>query len=335
MPLLGVGYKSMRASTLRFFVCSSLFALFIAVGAHAQATPPSARSLPFTLKPLGHNVYAAIDDAKGDAGANAGFVIGDDGVLVIDSFENEAAAKQLLAEIRKLTPLPVKFVVNTHYHLDHVAGNSVFKQAGAVGLAQRNVIHWIHTENLKFFGKNIKPEQKKLVEGLAAPDLLYDTDVYLYLGSREVLVHMYAGHTGGDSVVMIPDAQVVFCGDLFWRNTLPNLIDASTGKWMDTLDDLETPTPSAAVVYVPGHGEVGNFRDVEAFRGYLADLRGLVRKQIREGKTGDDLVNAVLPAIKEKYGKWDFFDHFAKRNILDAEAERRGTKRIPQPAAAP
>jgi cyclase len=324
----------MRNTNRHSLVPFILLAMLLPFGLHAQTAAPQPGGLPFTLKPLGHNVYAAIDDAKGDAGANAGFVIGDDGVLVIDSFENEAAAKQLLSEIRKLTKLPVKFVVNTHYHLDHVAGNAAFKEAGAVVLAQRNVFHWIHSENLKFFGKDIKPEQKAMVEGLAAPDVLYDTDVQLVLGSREIVVHVFPGHTGGDSVVMIPDAKVVFCGDLFWRKTLPNLIDATTEAWMGTLEDLQTPAPSPAVAYVPGHGDPGDFHDVEAFRGYLADLRGLVAKQIKEGKTGDDLVNAVLPAVKEKYGQWNFFDYFAKPNIRDAEAELRGTKKIPRPALA-
>ena len=325
----------MRNKYGRSFVHSLLLTILIPLGAHAQAAPPQASGLSFTLKHLGHNVYAAIDNAKGDAGANAGFVIGDDGVLVIDTFENEAAAKQLLAEIRKLTKLPIKFVVNTHYHLDHVAGNGVFEQAGAVVLAQRNVFHWIHTENLKFFGKDIKPEQKAMVEALAAPKVLFDSDVQLVLGTREIVVHVFPGHTGGDSVVMIPDAKVVFCGDLFWRKTLPNLIDASTEPWMETLEDLQTPAPSAAVVYVPGHGDPGDFHDVEDFRSYLADLRGWVKKQIKEGKTGDDLVNSVLPAVKEKYCSWNFFDYFAKPNIRDIEAELRGKKKIPQPALAP
>jgi cyclase len=323
-------------SAIRVPASGSIFlALFLPMGALAQTTPPAEGSLPFSLKPLGHNVYAAIDDAKGDAGANAGFVIGDDGVLVIDTFENEAAAKQLLAEIRKLTKLPIKFVINTHYHIDHVAGNAAFEQAGAVVMAQRNVFYWIHAENLKFFGKNIKPEQKALVEGLAAPKVLYNTDLDVLLGSREMLVHVFPGHTGGDSVVMIPDAKVVFCGDLFWRKTLPNLIDASTEKWMETLEDLQTSAPSAAVVYVPGHGDPGDFRDVEAFRAYLADVRELVRKQLKDGKTGDGLVEAVLPAVKEKYGQWNFFEYFAKSNIKDVEAELRGTKKIPQAANAP
>lgn len=320
----------------QFSAIGSIFlALLLPILAHPQAKPAGEGSLPFSLKPLGHNVYAAIDDAKGDAGANAGFVIGDDGVLVIDTFENEAAAKQLLAEIRTLTKLPIKFVVNTHYHLDHVAGNGVFERAGATVMAQRNIYHWIHTENLKFFGKDIKPEQKAMVEGLAAPKVFYDSDLDVFLGSREILVHVFPGHTGGDSVVMIPDAKVVFCGDLFWRKTLPNLIDASTDKWMETLEDLQTPSPSAAVVYVPGHGDPGDFHDVEEFRGYLADLRGLVRKQVKEGKTGDGVIDAVLPAVKEKYSQWNFFEYFAKSNIKDVEAELRGTKKNPQPAVAP
>jgi cyclase len=306
---------------------------FFSFAVHGQTAPSPAGALPFSLKPLGNNVYAAIGGPKGEAGANAGFVIGDDGVLVIDTFENEAAAKLLLAEIRKLTKLPIKFVVNTHYHLDHVAGNAVFQQAGAVVLAQRNVSAWIHTENLKFFGKNIKPEQKKMVEDLGSPEILYDAGIELVLGSRRILVRVYPGHTGGDSVVMIPDAKMVFCGDLFWRKTLPNLIDASTEAWIQTLKEIQASL--VATTYVPGHGDPGNAADVDAFRNYLADLRGFVEKQIKEDKTGDDLVNAVLPEDKQKYGQWNFFDFFAKRNIRDAEAEFRATKKIPQPAVAP
>jgi len=285
--------------------------------------------LPFTLKPLGHNVYAAIDDAKGDAGANAGFVIGDDGVAVIDTFENPEAAKQMLGEIRKFTQLPIKFVVNTHYHIDHVAGNSLFQQNGATVFAQRNVRSWIHTENLKFFGKNIKPEQKTMVETLGAPDAVYDTGVTLYLGTRRIDVRVFPGHTGGDSVVFLPDANVVFTGDLFWRNTLPNLIDATTSEWITSLDAIAAVAPNAT--YVPGHGDVGNAADTQAFRGYLAYLRQQSAPAVKDGKTADALVNAVLPAITEKYAKWDFFKEFSKPDILNTAAELRGDKKIPQP----
>jgi cyclase len=319
----------MRIAKVLNVVSLVFLSLHFAADAHTQTTPQPASSLPFTLKPLGRSIYAAIDDAKGDAGANAGFVIGDDGVLVVDTFENPEAAKLLLAEIRKLTPFPIKFVVNTHYHLDHVAGNSIFTKEGAVVLAHRNVRTWIHTENLKFFGKDIQPEQKTLVEGLALPTIVYDSDVEVFLGSRRVRVRTFPGHTGGDSVVTIPDAQVAFCGDLFWRNTLPNLIDASTDLWINTLPKIAGEFPQGT--FVPGHGDVGNAADVSAFRGYLTDVRAIVAGPVKEGKSGDALVNAVLPQLKEKYGKWDFFDDFAKSDVLDTAAELRGDKKIPRP----
>jgi cyclase len=298
---------------------------------HAQTTAAPATSLPFTMKPLGNNTYAAIADPKGGAGSNSGFVIGDDGVLVIDTFVNPAAAKQLLFEIQKLTKLPVKFVVNTHYHLDHVAGNGVFAETGAVIIGHRNIRGWIHTENLKFFGKDIKPEQTAMVEGLVAPNLIYDSVIELYLGSRRIIVRYYPGHTGGDSVVIVPDGQVVFGGDLFWKKTLPNLIDGTTDKWEESDAKLAEEFPKAT--FIPGHGDVGNAADVQEFGGYLSNLRSMMAQPVKDGLRDDALVNAVMPGLKQKYGDWNFFDYFAKRNILDTAKELRGEKQIPQPSA--
>ncbi|MGC1418307.1 MAG: MBL fold metallo-hydrolase, partial [Candidatus Acidiferrum sp.] len=292
---------------------SLLFSIFV-FPIHAQENS-AADSSVFTLKLLGNNVYAAIDKPKSPAGSNAGFVIGDDGVAVIDTFEDAKAAEQLLAEIQKLTKLPVKFVVNTHYHLDHVTGNGVFAKAGAVIIAQKNVRGWIHSENLKFFGAGIKPEQKAWIDGLVAPSIGYESALDLYLGSRKVLVRSFPGHTGGDSVVIIPDAQVVFTGDLFWKKTLPNLIDGTTDKWAESDAKLAAEWPKAA--FVSGHGDVGTADDVLEFRGYLLDLRAMLSQPVKDGLMGDALVNAVLPGLKEKYGAWDFFEHFARRNIID------------------
>ena len=293
-----------------------------------------AAELPFMLKPVGPNVWAAIDSrkAKAPAGANAGFVIGDDGVAVIDTFASADAANQLLAEIRKVTKLPVKFVINTHYHADHVAGNGIFIDAGAIVLAHRNVRDWIHTENLKFLGKDIKPEQKAFMEALRAPMLVYDRAVDLYLGSRAIHVRSFPGHTGGDSVVLIPETKIVFGGDLLWRNTSPNLIDASTTAWIETLDTLAKNETGST--FVPGHGDVGHVQDDAAFREYLATLRKLVADAQAQGKSGNALAEAVMPPLTEKYGHWDFFKYLAERNVLETDAELSGKKRIPQPQPA-
>jgi len=299
-----------------------------AVTTAAPAPPPAF----FTLKPLGHGVWAAIAVSGSGAGSNSGFVVGDDGVAVIDSFQKAGAASALLAEIHKITPLPVKYVVNTHYHIDHVSGNGVYAAAGATILAHRNVRDWIHTENLKFYGAGITPEQKASVEGLTAPQVVYDGAIDLYLGARRIDVRHVLGHTGSDSLVLIEDANVVFCGDMFWRHTLPNLIDASTAGWIAALATLTKTHPGAT--FVSGHGDVGTADDANAFRGYLTGLRQAVGDGRAAGESGDALVDDVLAKLKEKYGDWSAFSFFAKRNIADTEAELAGTKKIPHPIAA-
>jgi cyclase len=289
--------------------------------------------LPFSLKSLGHGAYAAIDDEKGSAGANAGFVIGEDGVVVVDTFQRPAAAEALLAAIRARTKLPIRFVINTHYHIDHVSGNRVFHDQGAVVLAQRNVRAWIHTENLKFFGEKISPENRSRVENLYAPDIVYEDGIRLYLGSLEIIVKSYPGHTGGDSIVMVPGAGVVFCGDLFWRKTLPNMIDATAGRWIATLDAFRRLPGAATLTYVPGHGDVGTASDVADFRSFLADLRSFVQGPVKEGKKGDALEGAVMPELTAKYGTWGFFQYFAKPDLQSMAAEIQGTKTVPAPVA--
>lgn len=284
----------------------------------------------FTVKKLAEGVYAAVSGDGSKAGSNAGFVVGSNGVLVVDTFEDVAPAKELLAEIRKVTKLPIRFVVNTHYHLDHTGGNAVFAQEGATIVAQRNLRGWLNTENLKFFGPNPKPEAKTRVEALVPPDLVYTKAVDIFLGSRVVQVRYMLGHTGGDSVVTIPDANVVFGGDLVWQKHLPNLIDATTDAWIKSLETLLAEHPSAT--FVSGHGDIATPQDVHDFHDYLIFLRDAIAKAQAEGKTGQAVVDAVLPQLQEKYGSWGFFKAFSTRNILQTSAELKGDKKVPVPA---
>jgi len=283
----------------------------------------------FTLHQLAPGVWAAVTLPGSHAGGNTGFVVGADAVAVIDTFQTPAAAEALLAAIRKTTPLPVRYVIDTHYHLDHVAGNNVFARAGAVVMAQENVRTWERSENLKFFGDKITPEQKQMVGSLGLPALVYRDGVQLDLGGRTLLVQVMPGHTGGDSVVIVPDAAVVFTGDLFWDHTLPNLIDADTAQQIATNDAFLKDYPKAT--FVPGHGEVGHADEVHAFRDYLAALRQAVAEARKAGKSGQGLTDAVLPGLKHHYGDWDYFDYFAVHNIEQTEAELAGTKKRPMP----
>ena len=312
-----------------------LSALAAAVSALLCSSALCQTAAPFTLQELGHGAWAAIDNpaAKADqAGSNAGFVIGPQSVLVVDTFENPAAAKNLLEAIHEKTRLPVRFVVNTHYHLDHVAGNAIFAASGATVMAQENVRAWERTENLKFFGPKITPQQRASVEELYLPDVTYAQGATVYLGDKRGLtLRALPGHTGGDTVVYDAEANVVFCGDLFWNHTLPNLIDASTKPWIDTLDTLLREHPSAT--FVPGHGEKpGDAADVRAFRDYLIFLREAIARAQAGGSSSDAVLKTVLPQLRAKYSDWAFFD-FATPDIQRTDEELRGTKRLPpQPA---
>ena len=302
-------------------------ALLVLAGLLRVAVLARAAIPDFQLQKIGYGIWAAIVNDEGLAGGNAGFVIGDDGVAVIDTFQDPRPARTLLLEIRKLTPLPIRFVVNTHYHLDHVNGNDVFAAAGATIVAHRNVRAWMRTENIKMLDPPVTAEKKARVESLTLPTVVHDGHIALYLGSRRIDVRYYPGHTGSDSVVSIPDAHVVFCGDMLWKGHIPNLIDASTKAWVESLDamqkDYGPPT------WVPGHGGVATAQDVLIFRKYLIDLRAGVQREQAAGKSGRALVQALLPGLKSNYGNWAFFSDYAAAGIEQTSQELLGTKRLP------
>jgi glyoxylase-like metal-dependent hydrolase (beta-lactamase superfamily II) len=318
------------------FWALGLGALLLGVGfsgvAQAQTPAPAAAPL-INLKEIGPGVYAALDGNDHKAGSNAGFVIGDNGVLVIDSFFNPEATKAMVAEIRKLTPKPIRYVVNTHYHVDHVAGDQVLKDAGATIIAHRNVRAWIHEDNLHLLGDRVTPALKAQIAALAEPDVTIDRSMTIWLGARRVDVRYYPGHTGGDLVVQIPDAKAVFCGDLLWRHVSPNVIDGTISKWIATESAFETLPGASGMTFVPGHGDLARIEDVAAFQAYLADLTALTGAGRAAGLEGKALVDQVLPQMKARYGDWGSFDYFAPKEIGFMEAELAGTKRIPVPPA--
>ena len=117
-------------------------------------------------------------------------------------------------------------------------------------------------------------------------------------------------------------------GDFFWRNTLPNLIHATTKLWIDTLNALIKSYPD--YTFIPGHGDIGNLQEVVAFRDYLSMLRTQVAAAQAQGKTGNELIKSVLPGMTEKYSGWDFFNLMAESNIREVSSELSGTKTVPR-----
>ena len=149
--------------------------------------------------------------------------------------------------------------------------------------------------------------------------------VTLFSG-HDASTFMYSRVTQAATRSSLSPTQAIFTG-LFWRNTLPNLIDATTSA-DPTLNGVIGAAPNAT--YVPGHGDVGNVDDVKNFRDYLSFLREQIAPLVQQNKTGDDLVNAALPAVTEKYGKWGLQLSISRSRYMDL-LQICGDKENPQP----
>ena len=319
---------------------------------HPKAAAPKAED-DFQLVKVADGVYAAIAKPGGLASGNAGFVIGDDGVLIFDTFFTPAAIEELIGEIQSLTKLPIKYAVNSHYHLDHTGGNQVLVARGVPIIAHDNVMIWQTTKNRRFLpapeelqkrkadaAKQLAeiPEDQKdkraqlerqirRLDAMMAIKLTNPTKTFgagtmrLKLGKREVILATLPGHTGGDVFAYVPDANVVFTGDLGWSKTLPNLVDATVNDWIPTLDKILGQYSNAK--YIPGHGNVADAADIRDFRDYLADLRARVTKGLADGLTVDQAREQLK--LPEKY-QGLAFQNFAAPNVEDMYKELKGTK---------
>jgi glyoxylase-like metal-dependent hydrolase (beta-lactamase superfamily II) len=336
-----------------------LIAIVIAVAiGSVQPYPAGTAAAPkaeddFQLIKVADGVYAATAKPGGLPSGNAGFVIGDEGVLIFDTFSTPAALEELIGEIQALTKLPIKFAVNSHYHLDHTGGNQVLVARGVPIIAHDNVLKWQTTKNKRFLqtpeelqkrradaAKQLSetPEDQKdkraqlelLIRWLDAtmtikltnPSVTFGTGIVrLYLGKREVVLATLPGHTGGDVFAYVPDANVVFTGDLGWSKTLPNLVDATVNDWIPTLDKILNQYPTAK--FVPGHGNVAEVSEIKDFREYLDDLRARVKQGIADGLTVDQAKEQLK--LPDKYKSFAF-QNFALPNLEDMYKELKGMK---------
>lgn len=264
-------------------------------------------SAAFSAEPdvvkLADEVYGFI----GKEGAtNSGFVVTNEGVVVIDTQGPKELALLLKKKIHEITDKPIIYVINTHFHGDHTFGNQYFKEAKEIishENTKKNLIEKEkqHREQFKrFFGENS-------LEGfeLTLPTKTFRQTFTLQAGGKTIeLAYLGRGHTDGDVIVYLPKERIMFGGDLFYKERLPGLGDAYVSDWIRTLKKLRN---FDAGIYVPGHGGVGDVFMIFDLKQYLADLQFEVKKLIKKGKTLDEIKKeAALPRYKNwiKYKEW-------------------------------
>ena len=247
--------------------------------------------------------------------SNAAFVVTPEGVVVIDGLGSPALAEELIAAIRKVTPQPVRYVVVTHYHADHVYGLQAFKAVGATVLAHRSGQAYLNSDTAQLRLVASREELFPWIDErtrLVAADRWLDADTSITLGGETFHIHHVGpAHTPEDLVVHAERAGVMFAGDLVFRGRIPFVGQADSRQWIASLGRLLEMKPR---VIVPGHGPISRdpLPDLMLTRDYLVHLR----KTMAEAA-------ANLEPFEEAYAQadWSRFQHlplFKAANRMNA-----------------
>jgi glyoxylase-like metal-dependent hydrolase (beta-lactamase superfamily II) len=236
------------------------------------------------------------------SGGNMGLSVGDDATFLIDD-QFAPLTEKITAAIGKITPKPVKFVLNTHWHFDHTGGNENLAKAGVVIVAHDNVHKRMSSDQFIEFLKM----KEAASPHLAQPVVTFPDQVTFHLNGDEIrAIHVERAHTDGDSIVYFAKSNVIHMGDTYFAGMYP-FIDTSSGG---TIDGMVAACDKALAIaddstkIIPGHGPLANKADLKAWRDMLAAVSARVKKMIAEGKKLEDITaSGVTSDFDAAYGK--------------------------------
>lgn len=247
---------------------------------------------------LGHGLFAIYGQ-----GGTMMASVGDDGVVVIDD-QFAPLSERLIAAISELSDQPIRFLINTHFHGDHVGGNENFAATGAVIVAHDNVRGRMSVEQVNELLDRTTPPYADA----ALPVLTFTDGITLHWNDLTAhVIHFPRAHTDGDAVIWYPEANVIHMGDIFWNGNYPFLDVAGGGSIDGYINAMNWAIETADddTVLIAGHGDAGGRHEAIAFRDMLVDARTAVQAQVDAGASLEDAQGAdPLAAYNEVWGTW-------------------------------
>lgn len=230
------------------------------------------------------------------AGGNIGVSVGDDGIVIIDD-QFAPLAPKIKAALKGISDKPVRFVINTHWHGDHVGGNAQFGTASTI-IAQENVRKRMQ-EGIKVPDREVKPYAKE-----ALPIITFNDRATVHLNGEDIrAIHAARGHTDGDSIIYFMKSNVIHMGDDFVTYGFPFIDLESGGSVQGIVSAVEKVinTAPADAKIIPGHGQISAVADMKPFVQMIKDTRAKVEAGIKQGKTLDQLKQEKVLAGYEKW----------------------------------
>ncbi|HYR20878.1 MAG TPA: MBL fold metallo-hydrolase [Myxococcales bacterium] len=264
------------------------------------------------------------------SGGNIGVSAGEDGIVMVDD-QFAPLVPKIKAALAKISQKPVRFLVNTHWHFDHVGGNAGMADTAAI-LAHENVRKRMQAgAEVPAFNLKIEPAESR-----ALPVLTYQRDVTIWLNGEPVrALHVLPGHTDGDTVVFFTKSNVVHMGDDFVTYGFP-FVDLDSGGsvrgMIAAIDELLPQIPTDAKI-IPGHGPVSTVADLKKFRNRLDEIVALVARGLKSGKTVEQMQKEKLLA---PYADWEggFFKADQFIAVVARDLQQAPTPAAPSGSAA-